>query len=121
MLQSAFSQDTDITASAPSGCHENVAWNKTILNGVNMHGSYHAQTSMELPLSADILSFIAEGAYSAGSIEVSQTCHSTSENAVVDVEVFYASQQAFDDVTVCSTHRSEREWGLGIFVSHSTP
>ena len=74
---------------------------------------------MELPLSADILSFIAEGAYSTGSIEVSQSCHSTSENAVVDVEVFYASQQAFDDVTVCSTHRSEREWGLGIFVSHS--
>ena len=56
-----------------------------------------------------------------GHFEVSATAPVDSTQAIVEVEVFYTSPEAFNNVTMCSTHHpSELDgdtWGLGIFVS----
>ena len=75
----------------------------------------HLRTSTTLPVAANILSVITEGARTYGSLEVSQTADAGSD-AVVEMDVFYRDQEDFDEATICRLHPSNSEWGLGIFV-----
>ncbi|TBU46636.1 hypothetical protein BD309DRAFT_1078468 [Dichomitus squalens] len=100
---------------SPSICEDNVNW-KDDSDRAPTHGyHYRAHTTLTLPVSAEELSFIAEGANAYGTFDVSQDAHTDSENAVVDIEVEYRVSDALDDATVCRTHAGQGKWGLGIF------
>ena len=76
---------------------------------------FHSRTSLTLPMSADLLSVITQGARTHGSLEISQTAD-VGPDAVVEVDVFYHDQRDFEQATVCRMHPLQSEWGLGIFV-----
>ena len=76
---------------------------------------FHSRTSLTLPMSADLLSVITQGARTHGSLEISQTAD-VGPDAVVEVDVFYRDQRDFEQATVCRMHPLQSEWGLGIFV-----
>ena len=78
----------------------------------------HKQARLTLPLTANWLSFIAEGDFPLGIFEVSATAPQESEEAIVDVDVTYEAL-SFRDMKVCRLRYGHYGWGLGIFVSTS--
>ena len=87
-----------------------------------MNDVYHMRTSLSLPLDAETLVFnAAETNLTYGRFEVSATAPQGSTEAIVEVEVFYTSPEAFNNVTMCGIHNPTGlegdTWGLGIFVS----
>ena len=79
------------------------------------------RTRLSLPLDAETLVFNAvETNLTYGHFEVSATAPADSTEAVVEVEVFYSSSEAFDEMNICGIHQPSPEgdtWGLAIFVS----
>ena len=98
----------------PRKCFDYATWDQ--LQTVPGAYRFHLRTSVTLPMSADILSFITQGARIHGSLDVSQTADAGSD-AVVEVDAFYRNQEDFDEATVCRLRTAySNEWGLGIFV-----
>ena len=100
---------------APEKCFDYARWDEV----KTVPGAYrsHLRTSVTLPLSADILSIITEGARTHGSLDISQTADVESDSAVVEIDVFYRNKEDFDEATVCRLRTmGGNEWGLGIFV-----
>ncbi|KAH9944984.1 uncharacterized protein BXZ73DRAFT_38913 [Epithele typhae] len=100
--------------SGPLQCFEKVVWDAT---DFDLQGDFphRARTSVELPLSADQLYFVAEGALSHGSFEVVQAPIASSDVALVDVQVSYHSHEALLDAAVCRLNPAPGKWGFGIF------
>ena len=72
---------------------------------------------MSIPLDAGAIHFLAEGALSRGTFELSTTAPVGSKEAIVEVDVAYHYPEAFADMTTCRMHSEETgSWGLGIFV-----
>ena len=95
------------------GCHDNAVWKKRV-DASSSSWPYRAETSLELPSTANALSFLSDGAYAFGSIDI---YHASMQNITVDIWASYHNEDALDDAIVCGTHQSGGEWGLGIFVS----
>ena len=106
-----------IWTSGPLQCADKVNWNTTHVDSPNDF-PLHARASITLPLTAEELYFIAEGALSFGAFYVVQTPDVGPDNALVDVEVSFHNHEALLDATVCRLHPSDAKWGFGIFVSH---
>ncbi|KAM5544973.1 hypothetical protein V8D89_001084 [Ganoderma adspersum] len=102
----------------PDQCSDHVRWEKA--QDVPQGYSFHSRTSVTLPMSADLLSVITQGARTHGSLEISQTSDVGSD-AVVEVDVFYRDQKDFEQATVCRLHPSQSEWGFGIFTPAGRP
>ena len=79
------------------------------------------KTSLSFPLDAETLMFnAAETNLTYGHFEVSATAPVDATEAVVEVEVFYSSSEAFDKMNLCGIHQPSPEgdtWGLAISVS----
>ncbi|KAH9888410.1 hypothetical protein C8Q73DRAFT_839007 [Cubamyces lactineus] len=102
-----------LPASDPSQCVGDVNWT---LDPDGGHGLWplHATTSLTFPVDADELFFLAQGSFSHGAFEVSQS-NDAGTDAVVDIEVWYKVEDALQEATVCRLHPSASEHGLGIF------
>ena len=98
-----------------------MTWTRVSSPATDVKGEYHMRTSLNLPLDAKTLVFnAAETNLIYGHFEVSATAPQGSTEAIVEVEVFYTSPKAFDNVTMCDIHyftSAGDTWGLGIFVS----
>ena len=85
---------------------------------------YHRRASLKLPLNAESLRFSADTNLAYGNFEISVTAPAGSSKAIVDVDVFYNSSEAFDALTMCRIYEDDwdgREtWGLSIFVRSFT-
>ncbi|CDO72583.1 hypothetical protein BN946_scf184985.g2 [Trametes cinnabarina] len=74
----------------------------------------HATTSVSLPIDAEELFFHAKGAFAYGTFEIVQF-DEPGPNAIVEVDVWYKTEQALLDATVCSIRPATGRHGLGIF------
>lgn len=85
---------------------------------------YHKRASLQLPLNAESLRFSANTSLAYGNFEISATAPAGSNKAIVDVDVFYNSSEAFDALTMCRIYEGDwdgREtWGMSIFVRSFT-
>ncbi|TBU46675.1 hypothetical protein BD309DRAFT_596842 [Dichomitus squalens] len=102
-------------ASSPDQCSTKVVWEEA--SDVPHGYRFHLRSSVTLPVSADVLSVVAEGARFHGSLEVSQTANAGSD-AIVEIDLFYHHEEDLDETTVCRLHPADNEWGLGIFTPH---
>lgn len=82
------------------------------------HNEYHyfAETSLELPVSADLLYFLSQGALSHGHIEITDSEDAESDVVRVDVNFMSRDEDALDIVKVCLLQKEENKHGVGIFV-----
>lgn len=79
-------------------------------------GAFSSYTSFELPVSSNLLLFLARGSTSHGNIAII-TSDDVGDVAKVDVSVEYYRQKIRDEARVCLLGREEGETGVGIFVS----
>ena len=101
--------------------HSVVKWTGVSSPVTDANSEYRMRTSLSLPLDAKTLAFnAAESNLTYGHFEVSATAPAGSTEAIVEVEVFYTSSEAFDKMNICCIHERTPEgdtWGLGISVS----
>ncbi|EPQ55234.1 hypothetical protein GLOTRDRAFT_61143 [Gloeophyllum trabeum ATCC 11539] len=83
---------------------------------VNATGSYprSVATSLELPLSSDLLYFVARGAQMSGNLDVLDDGKNRGV-VKVDVVIYYREQSALDRTSVCKLKRGDGENGVGFF------
>ena len=106
MIFCQYPFDRSASVLGPEQCADHVNWQEVpdVPHGYRAH----LRTSVTFPVSANIISFITEGARSQGSLEVSQTAEAGSD-AIVEVDVFYRDQEDFDEA-----HTDEMPSGAGI-------
>ena len=106
--------------SDPSKCYDIVKWIMAAPGNAAGNSMYHKRASLRLPLDAESLRFIANTSLAYGHFEISATAPAGSNKAIVDVDVFYNSSEAFDALTMCRIYEDNwddrKTWGLGIFV-----
>ena len=72
---------------SPSVCEDKATWTDDSSRDPLPGFHYRARTSFTLPVSAEELSFIAEGANMFGSFDVTRDADADSQDAIVEVEV----------------------------------
>ncbi|OSC98442.1 hypothetical protein PYCCODRAFT_1471068 [Trametes coccinea BRFM310] len=98
-----------------SECADVVTW--TIdANAGRAEWPLHAKTSLAFPINAEELFFLSKGAFAHGTFEVVQF-DEVGPDAIIDVDVWYKTDQALAGATVCTLRPSESKYGLGIFTS----
>ncbi len=78
--------------------------------------THAARTSLELPLSSDLLYILSRGVLSHGVIQINDHGDSDSDVAVVGVTFLYNSPSVLDVAKVCALGHGEGKHGVGIFV-----
>ncbi|KAJ3531475.1 hypothetical protein NM688_g7570 [Phlebia brevispora] len=79
------------------------------------HYPYVANTSVDLPVSSDLLYLLSSGALSNGVVEVTADGPSDSDVATVDVKLLYHHSEILEKAHVCLLQREEGKNGVGIF------
>ncbi|THH00171.1 hypothetical protein EW026_g2301 [Hermanssonia centrifuga] len=77
--------------------------------------THAARTSLELPLSSDLLYILSRGVLSHGVIQINDHGDSDSDVAVVGVTFLYNSPSVLDVAKVCALGHGEGKHGVGIF------
>lgn len=105
----------------PADCVDIAEWRDRELEGQPGDSNYRhaAFTSLELPVSSDLLYFISRGRLSYGLLEVIESEDTNSENVQVNVTFLYQTPQALDHAKVCRLERDVGKNGVGIFVRTS--
>ncbi len=80
-------------------------------------GQYQANTSVTLPLNAEELYFVAEGAQMSGHFEVSRTGTTGSDDVLVNIQAVYRREQALEELTTNHLHSEDEKHGIRISVS----
>ncbi|KZV66001.1 hypothetical protein PENSPDRAFT_585920 [Peniophora sp. CONT] len=108
----------DIWPGDPEGdfeCIQGDQWDEVDTVSLNAEDEHHlsAKTSFNLPIDADVLSFVARGAYTYGHVDI---VAGEGDDVSVDVVARYHDRSALDRVTACRFHydRDGRD-GVGIF------
>ena len=81
------------------------------------HYPFAAKTSVELPLSSDLLYLVSSGSLSHGHVEITADEDSNKDVATVEVIFLYHREEILEDAKVCYLERRHGEAGVGIFVS----
>lgn len=77
---------------------------------------HFVETSFELPISSDLLFFLARGRLSTGVITIVSS-PDVRDVATVDVSLYYYREEIRDKARACLIKRHNGENGIGIFVS----
>ena len=106
----------------PFDCTEVAQWDH--VDAQTYHNGYeHAvRTSVDLPVSSDLLYFVSHGFLSNGIVKFVDSGAKDSLNATVDVKFFYDHVHDHDHdlpdlLKVCRLQRARGKNGVGIFVS----
>ncbi len=102
----------------PHDCVEVAEWNQLELSNGHHDFSHVVETSVDIPVSSDLLYFLGRGHLSHGAIQFVDTGAEDSDVAHVDVKFSYDHHELADFVKVCrlsSDHENKN--GVGIFVS----
>ncbi|TFK87391.1 hypothetical protein K466DRAFT_565394 [Polyporus arcularius HHB13444] len=77
-------------------------------------GQHQANTSVTLPLAAEELYFVAEGAQMGGHFEVSRTGTTGSDDVLVDIQAVYRREQSLEELTTNHMHSEDEKHGIRI-------
>ena len=78
---------------------------------------FAAETTFDLPLSAENLSLLSRGPNSGGSVEIATSPEQDPDVVTVEVVVRYGRENARNDAKVCQVLTGDGGFGVGIFVS----
>lgn len=100
----------------PRDCVNVAQWKELDGSPGDNHYSYRAYTSLELPVSSDLLYFISRGSLSVGTIDFLESEEPDSDSVKVDVTFLYQTPKALEHAKVCQLERESGKNGVGIFV-----
>ncbi|TFK50921.1 hypothetical protein OE88DRAFT_1747839 [Heliocybe sulcata] len=100
------------------GCSTGAQWRSSGVRANGANGSYaypkSVATAFSLPVSSEVLYFVAHGSQLSGSLDVVDDGYE--EGVVqVDVTVFYYDDSALDRASVCKLSREGGQNGVGFF------
>lgn len=97
-------------------CSEIVEWSHVDVSNELSSYSHVARTSINLPISSDLLYFIGSGDLSHGVVRFLDSEDQDSDVASVNVTLLYDDAELAGDLKVCRLHNEDNKNGVGIFV-----